>query len=71
MKERMILRQIIDQCDDSLRDVFLRRMDVAVKLTDPEQDGADVYDEARVAEVLRHVTYGLSPELIIRATSLW
>lgn len=71
MKERMILRQIIDQCDDSLRDVFLRRMDVAVKLTDLQSDGSDIYDAAREAEVLRHVTYGLSPELVIRATSLW
>ena len=25
MDEKVILRQIIDQCDDSLRDVFLRR----------------------------------------------
>lgn len=71
MDEKVILRQIIDQCDDSLRDVFLRRMDVAVKLTKLEDDGAAIYDEERIEEVLRHVTYGLSPELIIRANSLW
>ena len=71
MDEKVILRQIIDQCDDSLRDVFLRRMDIAVKLTKLEDNGAAIYDEERIEEVLRHVTYGLSPELIIRANSLW
>ena len=71
MNEKVILRQIIDQCDDSLRDVFLRRMDIAVKLTKLEDDGAAIFDEERIDEVLRHVTYGLSPELIIRANSLW
>ena len=71
MNEKVILRQIIDQCDDSLRDVFLRRMDVAVRLTKLEDDGAAIFDEPRIDEVLRHVTYGLSPELNIRANSLW
>ena len=71
MNEKVILRQIIDQCDDALRDVFLRRMDIAVKLTKLEDDGEAVFDEERIDEVLRHVTYGLSPELIIRANSLW
>ena len=71
MNEKVILRQIIDQCDDALRDVFLRRMDIAVKLTKLEDDGEAIFDEERIDEVLRHVTYGLSPELIIRANSLW
>ena len=71
MNAKVILRQIIDQCDDALRDVFLRRMDIAVKLTKLEDDGEAVFDEERIDEVLRHVTYGLSPELIIRANSLW
>jgi len=71
MNEKVILRQIIDQCDDSLRDVFLRRMDVAIKLTSLEDDGLSINDVEREEEVLRHVTYGLSPELVIRANSLW
>ena len=71
MNEKVILRQIIDQCDDSLRDVFLRRMEIAIKLTKLEDDGAEIFDEERIEEVLRHVTYGLSPELVIRANSLW
>lgn len=71
MNEKVILRQVIDQCDDSLRDVFLRRMDIAIKLTNLEDDGAAIFDEDRIEEVLQHVTYGLSPELIIRANSLW
>ncbi len=71
MNEKVILRQIIDQCDDSLRDVFLRRMDVAIKLTHLEDDGAAIFDEPRVEEVLQHVTFGLSPELSTRARSLW
>ncbi len=71
MNEKVILRQIIDNCDDSLRDVFLRRLDVAIKLTSLEDEGQAIFDEPRVDEVLRHVTYGLSPEQTIRATSLW
>ena len=71
MNEKVILRQIIDQCDDSLRDVFLRRIDVAIKLTSLEDDGLSINDVEREEEVLRHVTYGLSPELVIRANSLW
>ena len=71
MNEKVILRQIIDQCDDSLRDVFLRRMDVAIKLTTLDDDGLSINDVEREEEVLRHVTYGLSPELVIRANSLW
>lgn len=71
MKEQVIMRQIIDQCDDALRDVFLRRMDIAVKMTKLDDDGDAIYDYDREQEVLRHVTYGLSPELVIRAESLW
>ena len=71
MNEKVILRQVIDQCDDSLRDVFLRRMDIAVRLTKLDDDGAAIFDEPRIEEVLQHVTYGLSPELNIRANSLW
>ena len=55
MNEKVILRQIIDQCDDSLRDVFLRRMDVAIKLTSLEDDGLSINDVEREEEVLRHV----------------
>ena len=71
MKEQEILRQIIDSCDDALRDVFLRRMEIAVKLTDLDDGGDSIYDGEREQEVLRHVTAGLSPELTIRANSLW
>ena len=46
-------------------------MDVAVRLTKLEDDGEAIFDEPRIDEVLRHVTYGLSPELVIRANSLW
>ena len=71
MRERDILNQIIDSCDDALRDVFLRRMEIAVKLTDAQKGGEDIYDPQREAMVLRHVTAGLSPELSTRANSLW
>lgn len=71
MREQDILNQIIDSCDDALRDVFLRRMEIAVKLTDASNGGSDIYDPAREATVLHHVTAGLSPELGARANSLW
>lgn len=71
MREQDILNQIIDSCDDALRDVFLRRMEIAVKLTDASNGGTDIYDPALEATVLHHVTAGLSPELSARANSLW
>lgn len=71
MREQDILNQIIDSCDDALRDVFLRRMEIAVKLTDASNGGEDIYDPVREATVLHHVTAGLSPELSTKANSLW
>ena len=71
MEEKQILHQIIDSCDDALRDVFLRRMEIAVKLTRLDDEGASIYDRDREQDVLRHVTSGLSPELTVKANSLW
>ena len=67
MEEKQILHQIIDSCDDALRDVFLRRMEIAVKLTRLDDEGASIYDRDREQDVLRHVTSGLSPELTVKA----
>ncbi|MBQ7491826.1 MAG: chorismate mutase [Clostridia bacterium] len=71
MQEKEILHQIIDNCDDALRDAFLRRMEIATRLMEPENGGGDVYDPQWEQAVLTHVTTGLSPELTIKATSLW
>lgn len=71
MREKDLLFQIIDSCDDALRDVFLRRMEAAVRLTDLEGDLEDTYEPSREQAVLDHVTAGLSPELTVKATSLW
>lgn len=71
MKEEVILRQVIDSCDDALRDAFLRRMDIAVRMTRLEDDGESIYDYAQEQEVLHRVTSGLAPEHVVRANSLW
>ncbi len=71
MREKDIIFQIIDSCDDALRDVFLRRMEAAVRLTDLEGELEDTYEHSREKAVLEHVTAGLSPELTVKATSLW
>ena len=73
MKESEILRQILDSCDEALLDVFLRRMEVSVREAQAYMqtpDGA-LYDPEQEQHVLEHVTGGLSPELTVRARSLW
>ncbi|MEA5039715.1 MAG: chorismate mutase [Clostridiaceae bacterium] len=73
MKEQEILRQIIDSCDEALLDVFLRRMEISLQAAQAHLEHQDtpIYDPAREKAVLEHVTSGLSPELTIRARSLW
>ena len=73
MKENEILRQIIDSCDEALLDVFLRRMEVSVKAAQAYLDHPEgaIYDPEEEQHVLDHVTGGLSPELTVRARSLW
>ena len=71
MQEKEIIHQIISSCDDALRDVFLRRMEAALRLTDLAGDPEGIYDQAWEQSVLEHATSGLSPELTIKATSLW
>lgn len=70
MKEQEILRQIIDSCDEALLDVFLRRMEISLQAAQTHRD-TPIYDQAREQHVLDHVSAGLSPELTIRARSLW
>ena len=73
MQEQEILRQIIDSCDEALLDVFLRRMEVSLQVARSylEHRDAQIYDPIYENQVLEHVTSGLSPELTVRARSLW
>lgn len=73
MKQQELLRQIIDSCDEALLDVFLRRMEISLQAAQShlEHPNTSIYDLAREKQVLAHVTSGLSPELTIRARSLW
>lgn len=72
MQQTELIRQIIDSCDENLRDVFLRRMDAAVLIAKSKlENGEPVHNVQQEERVLRHVTAGLSPELSLRADSLW
>lgn len=72
MQEIEIFRQIIASCDDTLREVFLRRMEASLSIARSKLSrGEDVYTAAREQQVLNNATAGLSPELTMKATSLW
>lgn len=72
MQEIEIFRQIIASCDDTLREVFLRRMEASLSIARSKLSrGEEVYTSAREQQVLDNATSGLSPELTMKATSLW
>lgn len=72
MQQTELIRQIIDSCDENLRDVFLRRMDAAILVAkDKLENGDPIHSPQQEDRVMQHVTGGLSPELKLRAESLW
>lgn len=72
MQEIEIFRQIISSCDETLREVFLRRMEASLSIARSKLSrGEPVYTANREKEVLANITHGLSPELTMKAHSLW
>ena len=72
MDELQLIRQIIDGCDEALRDSFLRRMDASLSEAKKRLvTNTPIYDPADAQRVIDHVSYGLSPELAAKATVLW
>ncbi len=72
MREKELLEQIIDGCDDALCDAFLRRMDAALRIAGQKMDaGLPVWSPEDEQRMLNRVTHGLSPELSRKAYVLW
>lgn len=72
MNERELYRHIIDGCDEALRDAFLRRMEMSVKVAETKlSGGGEIYDPVREDEIIARVSSGLPPELELKAQSLW
>lgn len=72
MNERELLRQIIDSCDDALKESFLRRMDLSLRFARTNLERKQpIYDPALENAALRHICDGLSPEMTRSAQVLW
>ena len=72
MNERDLLRQIIESCDDALKEAFLRRMDLSLRVARTNMERKlPIYDAAADQAALRYICDGLSPELTRSAQVLW
>ena len=72
MNQYELYRNIIDGCDEALRDVFLRRMEMSLKVAERKlESGGAIYDPEREAAIVAHISDGLPPELALKAQSLW
>lgn len=72
MREKDLLEQIIDGCDDALCDAFLRRMDAALRIAGTKLElGVPIWNPEEEQRMLNRVTHGLSPELSRKAYVLW
>jgi|GEM_PF-1046534 len=72
MNEYELYRNIIDGCDEALRDVFLRRMEMSLKVAERKlASGGDIFAPEREAAIIEHISDGLPPELALKAQSLW
>lgn len=72
MDEIELFRQIIASCDEALKDVFLRRMEASVRIAHSKLSrGESVYSAQSEKQILASMSAGLSPELQLKAQSLW
>lgn len=72
MNQRELYRHIIDGCDEALRDAFLRRMEMALKVAESKlESGSGIFDPQREEEVVSNVSSDLPPEIGLKAQSLW
>lgn len=72
MDEIELFRQIIASCDEALKDVFLRRMEASVRIARSKLSrGEPVYSAEHEQQLLDSMSAGLSPELQLKAQSLW
>lgn len=72
MKEKDLLFQIILSCDEALKESFLRRMELSTSIAAGRLAACEpIYDSEVEKIMMDHACAGLSPELTIKARSLW
>lgn len=72
MNEFQLLKHIIANCDDALRESFEKRMSIAESLLKSKQDlNYEIYDPPGELAYIQSIISQLSPELLLKANSLW
>lgn len=72
MNRQEVYRQIINGCDEALRDAFIRRMEASVNIAEGKlASGGKVFDAVREEEVINGISSGLPYHLALKAQSLW
>ena len=72
MRVYPLLRQIIDQCDDALRDSFLRRMEISERVAEAKMAaGEDIFDPPVATEIVTRIADSLPPQVALQGTALW
>lgn len=72
MNEFQLLKHIIANCDDALRESFEKRMSIAESLLKSKQDlNYEIYDPPGELAYIQSIISQLSPDLLLKANSLW
>lgn len=72
MNKIEVLRKIIDECDVTLKEAFIRRMDAANEIAEYKiKEGLKIYDPNREKFVLNNSTSGLGRDMSIYTATLW
>jgi chorismate mutase len=72
MNQLNLLNHVIANCDEALVEAFVRRMDISSEVAKAKLSmDENVYDSKTEREYIQHVVSQFSPELSLKANSLW
>lgn len=72
MNQIDLLRHIIQNCDEALKDAFEKRMNVGASLAQSKLDlGVDIYNAPSELRYIQNTVSQFPPELLLKANSLW
>ncbi len=72
MNQIDLLRHIISNCDDALKDAFEKRITIGASLAQSKIDlGVDIYNPASELRYIQNTVSQFSPDLLLKANSLW
>jgi len=72
MNQLNLLNHVIANCDEALVEAFVRRMDISSEVAKAKLSMDEkVYDSKTEREYIQHVVSQFSPELSLKANSLW